>query len=123
MRNWGSVLAFTVAIACQFVAAACSKSQTVDLIQGATLLPNHPLTLRAPKPLQVVGSTNHLCLRITPPNQLNRWEWGVRRPDGVLVKFGATLLHADNSSDTISAVGYTMSPDDNCLTIGPSIHD
>jgi len=120
-------LKFTVTIAVQALAAACSPSQNVDLAGGTTLYPNRSVTLKAPKPLRVVGSTNQLCLKISPPNSLNNgpdnWEWGVRRSDGVLVKVGAVMLRGDSTRDTISSVGYTMSPNENCLTIGPSIYD
>jgi len=33
------------------------------------------------------------------------------------------MLHADNSSDTISAGAYSMSADEDCLAIRPSVHD
>ena len=107
--------------------SACSKSQEIGLAGEITLLPHRPVTLRSAKPLLVVGSTNQLCLRIEPPDSLNNgpenYDWGVKRSGGVLVQVSAALLHADNSSDTISSVGYTMSSSEDCLTIGPSIYD
>jgi hypothetical protein len=125
MRNREAFL-FAVVIASQPILGACSKSQTVHLTKQATFRPHQPITLGAPEPLLVVGSTNQLCLQIRPPDSLNmgpdNWEFGVRRTDGVIVKVGAALLHADNSADTISSVGYSMGAD-HCLTIGPSIHD
>jgi hypothetical protein len=123
--NHASVRHFrAMAIACQVLAAACSRTHTVELARQTTLLSDHPLALSAREPLVMSGSSNELCLQIIPPDSLNwntdRWEWGVRRSDGVLVKVGAALLHADSSVDTISAVGYSGI---DCLAIGPSIYD
>ena len=99
----------------------------MDLAKTTTLLPHRPVTLRASQPVRIVGSINELCLQIRPPDSLNfrthRWEWGIRRSDGVLVTVGAAMLHTDSSSDTISSGGTSMSADHDCLTIGPSIHD
>jgi len=126
VRNRQAYIGYAVSIAFQMVVCGCSKSQNVELAKTVTLLPHQPVILRAPKPLQVVGSTNRLCLEILPPDSIN-WppaneDWGVRRSDGVLVKLGVAMLHTDNSSDTMSAIGYSMGID-NCVTAGPSIHD
>ena len=101
----------------------CWKSQTVYLAKRTTLSPNHPLVLKAPRPLLLAGLNNELCLEIAPPDSINFFatnaEWGVRRGDGVLVKVRAALLRSDNRADTITAEAYS----DDCLAIGPSIHD
>ena len=127
MTNHQAFFRLVIIIGCQTLAGACSKSQSVELATDTTLLPNRPLVLRATHPLRVVGSINQLCLKIRFPDALNdppsNYEWGVRRADGVLVKVGAAMLHADNSADTISSVGYSTSSIENCLTIGPSIYD
>ena len=106
--------------------SSCSPSQSVDLAGRTVLRPGRASTLPASTPLKMVGSINQVCLEITPPDSLNwrseNWDWGVRRSDGILVRVGASLLHADSSSDTISAVGYSMGGP-NCLTIGPSMYD
>jgi len=116
-------LTFAAALAWLAFLTSCSRSQYVNLAKTTTLLPRQPLTLRAPRSLQVVGDLNELCLEITPPDSLNRDEWGARRSDGVLVTVGAAMLHADNSADTISAGGYRMSPGEDCLAIRPAVHD
>ena len=124
VRKLPRILAVTITLGSQAFLNACSKSQTIDLTQHTTLLPNRPLTFRASRQLQVVANTNDLCLEIASPDHLNyppyNGEWGVRRADGVLVRIGAAMLHADNSADTLSAVGYSGN---DCLRIGPSIHD
>ena len=124
VRRLPRILAVTITLGSQGFLNDCSKSQTVDLTQRTTLLPNRPLTFRASRPLQVFANTNELCLEIAPPDRLNyppdNGEWGIRRADGVLVRIGAAMLHADSSADTLSAVGYSG---DDCLRIGPSIYD
>ena len=101
---------------------ACSKSQYVDLAGRTTLLSHQALVVRAPVPLLRVGSVNQLCLQILPDDSLSAFhpEWAIRRSDGVAVTVAAALLHADNSVDTISSVGYSGM---DCLTIGPTIHE
>ena len=126
MRSPQALLTCAVAIACQTVAGACWQTRNVDLARTTTLLPRRPLIIRAPEPLLKAGLYNQLWLQVLPPDSLNwrpgNWGWGVRRSDGVLVTVGAAMLHADNSSDTISSVGYSQGTND-YLTIGPSIHD
>ena len=120
-------LTFAASLAWLAFLTSCSRSQYVNLAKTTTLLPRQPLTLRAPRSLQVVGDLNELCLQITPPDSINMrtlgGEWGARRSDGVLVTVGAAMLHADNSADTISAGGYRMSPGEDCLAIRPAVHD
>ena len=118
-------LSLTLVVAFAWLAflAACSKSQYVELAKTTTLLPGQALTVRAPRSLQVVGDLNELCLQITAPDSLNPGKWGARRSDGALVTVGAAMLHADKSSDTISAGGYSMSPGEDCLAIRPAVHD
>ena len=116
-------LTFPAALAWLAFLTSCSRSQLVNLAKTTTLLSRQPLTLRAPRSLQVVGDLNELCLQITAPDSLNRDEWGARRSDGVLVTVGAAMLHADNSADTISEGGYSMSPGEDCLAIRPAVHD
>jgi hypothetical protein len=126
VTNRQSVLGLTSVLILAMLAWACWRSQIVKLAKKTTLRTHQPLIIQSPVPLRVVGSTNELCLEILPPDSL-RWppvngEWGVRRLDGRFVEVGAALLHADNSVDTISSVGYSLGTPQ-CLRIGPSIHD
>ena len=120
------LILFGFLLASLITLGGCSKSQTVYLATRTTLSPNHPLVLRAPRPLLLAGLSNELCLEVMPPDSVNfpapNSEWGVRRRDGVLVKVGAALLRGDNTADTITADGYRLGVDP-CLTIGPSIYD
>ncbi len=102
---------------------SCSKAQSVLLATSTTLLPHQPLTIKAPEPLQVVGSLSELRLQIQPLDSLSRLESGVRRRDGRIIQVGAVMLRGDESSDTITALGYSMSPGQYFLAIRPSDRD
>jgi hypothetical protein len=114
-----------IAVALSTLVAGCTKYQSVLIARATTFRPNRPLTLTAPEPLVRVGSTNQICLEVQRPDSLLDLltpGWGIRRSDGVIVHFGAALLHADGTADTLSSVGSSTGSTD-CVTLGPSVTD
>ena len=100
----------------------CHKAPLQIIAQSTTLRTREPLTLRAPQPLQVVGSVNQLVIEVVGSDSVNSslTPYGIRRSDGVIVQLGAVLLHQDGTMDTLSRSGYMGN---RILTIGTGPRD